>query len=233
MVLPPVSHRRRTLRRLVAQPPGRLDVLLRAIPATGALVIEPALGSPATPRAQHPPSAALIRFSMVRLPLPAPHTDPHPRQAQGAVMLGRGGSATAGPHCPRASRTTPVTRGWATSQVNLPRSRPPAGRVDDVGGIRALGGAGPESWPLDPAAGSWRAQSRPPGRSGIMGGMPLADSRRRASPTSPPGSGTAAHAAPWQQTTTAAAAGLWTRTPPARRAPRPTKNPTRPLGVGG
>jgi hypothetical protein len=38
----------------VAFPFGRIDVLLRAIPATGTLVIEPVLGSPTTPRAPHP-----------------------------------------------------------------------------------------------------------------------------------------------------------------------------------
>jgi hypothetical protein len=51
----PVSDRCRTLRRLVAQPHGRIDVLLRAIPATGTLVIEPVLGTPTTPGAPHPP----------------------------------------------------------------------------------------------------------------------------------------------------------------------------------
>jgi hypothetical protein len=39
----------------VAFPSGRIDVLLRAISATGTLVIEPVLGSPATPWAPYPP----------------------------------------------------------------------------------------------------------------------------------------------------------------------------------
>ena len=55
----PVSDSRRTLRRLIAQPPGRVDVLLRAIPARGMLVIEPVLGSPTTTRTPQPPKRGL------------------------------------------------------------------------------------------------------------------------------------------------------------------------------
>ena len=56
----PVSARRRTLRRLVAQPPGRIDVLLRAIAARGTLVIKPVLGTPTTTGTPSRPNAALI-----------------------------------------------------------------------------------------------------------------------------------------------------------------------------
>ena len=49
------------------------------------------------------------------------------------------------------------------------------------------GGAGSESLPLDPAAGSRLTHSR--ASPGIMGGMAEADSMRRGSPTSPSGSG--------------------------------------------
>jgi hypothetical protein len=51
----PVSHRRRTGRRLIALPPGFLADLLGAIPASLTLILEPVLGSPTTPRAPHPP----------------------------------------------------------------------------------------------------------------------------------------------------------------------------------
>src|SRR5215216_4807020 len=46
----PVSDRRRTGRRLVALPPGRLADLLVAIPASLTLILEPVLASPTTTR---------------------------------------------------------------------------------------------------------------------------------------------------------------------------------------
>src|SRR5215213_4985758 len=71
----PVSDSCRTVRRLEAQPLGRIDVVLRAIPATGTLVIEPALDRLTTPRAPHPPKRRPDPVQHVRLPL-CPRT-PH------------------------------------------------------------------------------------------------------------------------------------------------------------
>jgi hypothetical protein len=54
----PVSHGRRTGRRLVALPPGRLADLLGAIPASLTLIVEPVLASPTT-RTPKPPKRGL------------------------------------------------------------------------------------------------------------------------------------------------------------------------------
>lgn len=85
-----------------------------------------------------------------------------------------------------------------------------AGRCADSTVPMTEGGAGSESLPLDrrPARGLPIA-----GQPGIMGSMAAADSMRSGSPTSPSGSGTAAHAAPWSR--------------PRPRTPAPCPGPVR------
>ena len=84
----PVSHRRRTGRRLIALPPGFLADLLGAIPASLTLILEPVLASPTTrtpkpPKrgldpVQHDAPSYLLRLSHARCRMASHQSDSSP-----------------------------------------------------------------------------------------------------------------------------------------------------------
>jgi hypothetical protein len=111
----------RTVRRLVALPPGRLADLLVAIPARLTLILEPVLATPTT-RTPHPPKHRPDPLQHgLPTSLPAPTltlTRYKHKEQQRSTEPARHRGATSGPHRSRASRTTPVMKGRPTSQLS-------------------------------------------------------------------------------------------------------------------
>jgi hypothetical protein len=121
----PTSDSCRTLRRLVALPPGRLPDPLGAIPGSLTRIMEPVFASPTTTRTPDTPERGPDPVQHGRLPLrPAAHCPPRPTQQQGAETLNRAGppararGATSGPHPTRGSRTTAVSGGPPMPQAS-------------------------------------------------------------------------------------------------------------------
>jgi hypothetical protein len=150
----PVSQRRRTGRRLVALPPGRLADLLGAIPASLTLVLEPVLASPTTTRTPRPPKRRhdpVQHGPPTSLP-PRPtliltrHKHKEQKRWTRAAALPAATGATSWPLSFRASGTTPVMSGRRTPQLSssfqpsLQLIRPPPilPRTDEVKGSNPL-----------------------------------------------------------------------------------------------